>query len=114
MSAVSQNLGNRIRTLRTSLGMSQEELAFKASISAAHLGQIERALKVPTVDTLDKIANALDISMHELFLFDSPVTKSDTTTMNKIIAQISPMSEQEQAELLKIIKNIKSLIDLKQ
>ena len=42
---ISALLGEEIRKRRTALGMSQEELGYKSGISAAHLGQIERALK---------------------------------------------------------------------
>jgi len=52
MSDIAMQLGQRIRDLRTERHMSQEELSFKAGISPAHLGQIERALKNPTIDTV--------------------------------------------------------------
>ena len=42
MSDIAKQLGQRIRELRTQRHMSQEELSFKAGISPAHLGQIER------------------------------------------------------------------------
>lgn len=109
MSKVAQNLGSRIRTYRLKKGISQEELAFKSSLSTTYLGQIERAEKSPTVETLDKVANALDISIYDLFLFDEKIEDdNNNTTLNKITAQLSSMSQDEQSELLKIIKNIKA------
>ena len=66
MRDIATALGLRIRELRNERHMSQEELAFKAGISAAHLGQIERALKNPTVDTVDKIAGALGVPITAL------------------------------------------------
>ncbi len=48
--------------------MSQEELAYKAGLRPAHLGQIERAVKKPTVDTIGKLAEALNVEASELFL----------------------------------------------
>lgn len=109
MSIVSENLGRRIRALRKQNGISQEELAFKASISTTYLGQVERAEKSPTVEVLDKIAKALEISIYDLFLFDAEIKVDNTnTTLNKINAQLSSLSEAEQCELLKLIKNIKA------
>ena len=102
-------MGHRIRTFRKENGISQEELAFKASISTTYLGQIERAEKSPTVETPDKLANALDISIYDLFLFDEKIkASSNNATLNKINTQLSSLSEEEQAELLKLIKNIKA------
>ena len=42
MKNVAKLFGQRVRVLRNSVGFSQEELAFKASVSTNHLGQIER------------------------------------------------------------------------
>lgn len=61
MTDAARKLGMRIRQLRNEKNMSQEELSFKAGISSAHLGQIERATKNPTIDTISKIASALNI-----------------------------------------------------
>ncbi len=109
MSKVAENLGHRIRAFRKENGISQEELAFKSSISTTYLGQIERAEKSPTVEVLDKLANALDISIYDLFLFDEKIKPNNTnTTLNKINAQLSSLSEEEQSELLKLIRNIKA------
>jgi transcriptional regulator with XRE-family HTH domain len=106
---VSESLGSRIRAFRKACGISQEELAFKASVSTTYLGQLERAEKSPTVEILDKIATALDISIYDLFLFDEKVKENgSSTTLNKINAQLATLSEDEQAELLKLIKNIKA------
>ncbi|KAB4867635.1 helix-turn-helix transcriptional regulator, partial [Bacteroides thetaiotaomicron] len=56
MSDIAIQLGQRLRALRRERGISQEELSFKAGISAAHLGQIERAVKKPTVEPIGKLA----------------------------------------------------------
>ena len=72
MREIATALGLRIRELRNERHMSQEELAFKAGISAAHLGQIERALKNPTVDTVAKIAAAMGVPITTLFTEEQP------------------------------------------
>lgn len=104
MSDTTKELGLRIRQLRTEKHMSQEELSFKAGISPAHLGQIERALKNPTIDTIAKIAAALDIPMETLFTLDSVSAPSQSATMGKINAQLLSMSEEEQKDILRIIR----------
>ena len=59
-------VGNRIRYFRRLQSISQEELALRANLNPAYLGQVERGLKCPTVDTLYKIAKAMNISPAEL------------------------------------------------
>lgn len=60
-------VGERIRYYRMLKGMSQEALALEANINSAFVGHLERGLKSPTVTTLEKITDALGISMEELF-----------------------------------------------
>lgn len=60
------NLGNNIRKLRLSKKISQEELAFKINSARNFVGCIERAEKAPTIITLAKIANAMNITLSEL------------------------------------------------
>lgn len=108
MDNLSVKFGRRLRTLRTEKKMSQEELSFKAGISPAHLGQIERAEKKPTLETIGKLAEALEISLPELFSFDvDPSTqKAETgsTVVSKINAQLKDMTEEEQRDVLRIIR----------
>lgn len=104
MSDIAKQLGQRIRELRTQRHMSQEELSFKAGISPAHLGQIERALKNPTIDTIAKISVALDIPIADLFTMDAVATTPHNATLGKIDAQLLSMSEEEQMDILRIIR----------
>jgi transcriptional regulator with XRE-family HTH domain len=68
--AITLATAQQIRHFRQSKGMSQEALALKAELNPAYLGQLERGLKCPTIDTLYRIAQALDLSLSELFSFD--------------------------------------------
>ena len=86
MRDIATALGLRIRELRNERHMSQEELAFKAGISAAHLGQIERALKNPTVDTVAKIAAAMDVSITTLFTDEQAKPDAGSPVISKINA----------------------------
>lgn len=104
MSSIAKDLGLRIRQLRNEKHMSQEELAFKAGISPAHLGQIERAVKNPTIDTIGKISSALDIPVTELFSTDRIAPAPHSLTIGKINAQLIDMSEDEQKDILRIVR----------
>lgn len=104
MSNVTKDLGLRIRQLRNEKHMSQEELAFKAGISPAHLGQIERAVKNPTIDTIGKISSALDVPVIELFSAHRIAPGPQNLTVGKINAQLIDMSEDEQKDILRIIR----------
>ncbi|MBX6362192.1 MAG: helix-turn-helix transcriptional regulator [Acidobacterium ailaaui] len=63
----SNELGKKIKKLRTGLGLSQDELARKADVPYTTLTKIETGvIKKPSVYVVAKIAKALNISIEEL------------------------------------------------
>ena len=67
MSDITKVLGQRIRSYRTSMGLSQEKLAELAGCHPTYIGQIERGEKNATVESIEKIASALNVSLSTLF-----------------------------------------------
>ena len=61
-----QALGRTIRKLRKARGLTQEVLSGLATIPRSHLSMIECATMQPTLDTLYKIALALDMPLSEI------------------------------------------------
>ncbi|MBR2520981.1 MAG: helix-turn-helix transcriptional regulator [Oscillospiraceae bacterium] len=59
-------VGQVIRRFRKSKGLSQEVLSGLANLDRTHYSKIERGLRSPTVDTVLKIAHALEIPPHEI------------------------------------------------
>ncbi len=59
-------IGTVIQRFRNEKGMSQEILSGLAGLDRTHYSKIERGLRSPTIDTLFKIAQALDVPPHEL------------------------------------------------
>lgn len=59
--------GEGVRQLRKDKGFSQEELAFRADLHRTYIGMIERAEKNITLINIEKIANALEVSIKDLF-----------------------------------------------
>ena len=67
MSEIAKHIGNRIRNYRMQLGYSQERLAEISGCHPTDIGQVERGEKNPTLESIEKIASALRISMSKLF-----------------------------------------------
>ena len=59
--------GKRVREERTKNNLSQEELASKAGVHRTYIGMIERAEKNITLENIEKIANALNLKLEDLF-----------------------------------------------
>lgn len=105
MSKIAELVGGKIREYRTSKGLSQEELAHRAGLHTAHLGQIERGEKSPTIDSIDKIVTALGITFEELFSFgQSPAADKRESIKEKVVSCLNTLSDSEQKDMYKTIK----------
>lgn len=60
-------LGMAIKTQRTSLGISQEELAYRAGLHRTYVSDLERGVRNPSVDSIGKLARALEVSVSDFF-----------------------------------------------
>lgn len=59
-------IGEILRDLREKSGFTQEVLSGLAGLDRTHYSKLERGLRSPTIDTLFKLAHALDIPPHEI------------------------------------------------
>ena len=64
---VYKKLGENIKKIRKQKGLTQEELAGISGIGLNFMGKIEIAFSKPSLDTIIKISNALDVSLKTLF-----------------------------------------------
>jgi transcriptional regulator with XRE-family HTH domain len=55
--------GDELRKLRERAGLTQEQLSFMAGRSRPYFSQLESDLKSPTVETLFRICDALNVSV---------------------------------------------------
>jgi transcriptional regulator with XRE-family HTH domain len=61
-----QILGRNIRRFRKQQNLSQEELAYRASVDRTYVSALERGVYSASVDVLDRVARALGVSAWEL------------------------------------------------
>lgn len=106
MSDISKLIGEKIRTTRKFRGLSQEGLAEKAGLNVSFIGQIERGSKKPTIETLDKIVSALDITFAELFSIENRTQTKDSTVIERILFELRDLSVEEQEDLYILLKQI--------
>ena len=60
-------LGQAIRDLRSERGWSQEELSLRSGVHRNYIGGLERAERRPSVETVGKLAAALEVKTSEVF-----------------------------------------------
>lgn len=66
---ITHDVGIRVRDLRTRMGLSQEKFALKAGIDRTYLAGIESGKRNATISSIEKIVNALEISMKDFWDF---------------------------------------------
>lgn len=66
---IEKKFGERVKELRQARKLSQEELAFKTGVHRTYLGGIERGERNPSLRNIAAIAEALGVTLAELFSF---------------------------------------------
>lgn len=92
MTELNKHLGKRIRELRNMLSFTQEELAEKARISVSFLSMIERAQRMPHVETLATISEVLGVPLCELFAGVNDPTKDHSKALLPLIGLLEELS----------------------
>ena len=65
---VRADLARNVKAIRQSKGLAQERLALEAGIDRTMLSKIEREVTNPSLETLLKLANYLNVSISELLV----------------------------------------------
>ena len=102
-----QKLGLRIRQARQDRNLTQQKLAELAELSPNYVGKIERSASVISIETLVKLANALQMSV-EYFLQDSLKELTPDSQEKEITATLKGMTQKEKAFALESMKLCKS------
>ena len=68
-SSLRSSFGRRVRYLRRLRVLTQEQLAETIGVSVNFLSSIERGINAPSFENLERLANALEVEVHELFIF---------------------------------------------
>ena len=104
MSDIAKIIGQRIRNYRTQKGLSQEKLAEFAGCHPTYIGQLERGEKNATLESVEKIASAMDISLSELF--DKLGKSGSNNIAAKCYDLVASKNEAEQKQLYKMLQEM--------
>lgn len=103
-SEISKITGKRIRSYRIQKGLSQEKLAELAGCHPTYIGQLERGEKNATLESIEKIASALDVPLAKLF--DKYENERDCDIPSKCYDFLLSKNEEEQKILYQLILDI--------
>ena len=61
------DIGNRLRTLREEKKISQGEIEKRTGLLRCYISRVENGHTVPAIETLEKLARALEVPLYQLF-----------------------------------------------
>jgi transcriptional regulator with XRE-family HTH domain len=105
-------IGTTIRAYRLQKGLSQGDIEKKTGLLRCYLSRVENGHTVPSLDTLSKIAQALDLPIAQFFADDSLGRQFNTQKLSdeelKFLTQIrrysSNLNESDRKLLLAMVK----------
>src|SRR5260370_26636009 len=93
-------IGNKLKELRETKKLSQGDIEKRTGLLRCYISRVENGHTVPNVDTLEKMARALEVPMYRLFTDDAhvkkpniPISKIETTHNKKQDAQLRPFAK---------------------
>ncbi|HAX61720.1 MAG TPA: hypothetical protein DCX95_04055 [Elusimicrobia bacterium] len=110
-----KRIGRQIKEARMRQKMTQEELAEETEISTSFLGMIERGQRIPSLMTISKICNSLNISVDELLGLKPEILKERKTKysagnkdvmLEKVIRLLKNKKDDDKELALKILKKL--------
>jgi transcriptional regulator with XRE-family HTH domain len=60
-------IGDRLRTLREEKNLSQGDIEKRTGLLRCYISRVENGHTVPSVETLEKLAQAMEVPMYQLF-----------------------------------------------
>jgi transcriptional regulator with XRE-family HTH domain len=105
-----RDLGTFIREQRRGAQMSLRHLATQAGVSNPYLSQIERGLRKPSADILQRVASALRISAETLYVKAGILEERDDDLASSILAD-PHLTEPQKRALLEIYRSFRQGTD---
>ena len=104
-----ENIGQRIRQLRESRGMTQSQLQARSRVSRSYLSRIESGQMTPSLGTLEKISEALGVGLNRFFI---PESNGEVLMEDPFIQGLRPFLRQlDWDQWQSILKRLQAISD---
>lgn len=116
-------IGKRIQEIRTRRGMTQEALAERINISKSSISEWEACKRVPRMETLRKIADALGVDVWEIIgfndvdygepMFASPTEEAPDPNERELVTIYRDLNDIGQTALIGTARGLAANPDMK-
>ena len=91
-----QMIGARVKEIRNKKGLTQEQLSERMEINPKYLSSIERGNENPTLNTLIKLSESLEVDLNQIFSF---IQIEDPGERKSMITTLLDQADNEQLKL---------------
>src|SRR5690242_16489024 len=95
--------GAHVRSLRTARRITQDILAERSGLSVDSIRRIERGALSPTLDTIEKVANGLELTLSTLFRGFEDGASDSLEELGDLLSRKRP---NEVRQALKVIRSL--------
>ena len=106
-------IGERLRGLREEKHLSQGDIEKRTGLLRCYISRVENGHTVPTVETLEKMARALEVPMYKLFYDGEAPPKLDNLAKRKTADDIVWGSSGKEARFLTMFRKLLGRIEEK-
>jgi transcriptional regulator with XRE-family HTH domain len=99
-------IGGRLKALREQKKMSQGDIEKRTGLLRCYISRIENDHTVPSVDTLEKLARALEVPMYRLFTHKAHVKKPNLPTVSIPSRMVDSKQEREHRAFAKLFSRM--------
>ena len=111
---LAREVGAKIKYLRQKRGLSQEALALSCDMNPAFLGHVERGMRSPTLNTLQRICDGLGITLTELLLTEPDATAASTgcaAAIQQVTDRMRQLTPAQAAHIANMVEQAVQLLD---
>ena len=101
-------IGDRLRVLRDKKNLSQGEIEKRSGMLRCYISRVENGHTVPSIETIEKFARALEVPLYELFYDGEKPPVLLNIRQRKTAADISWGSGSKEARLLEKFRKLLS------
>ncbi|HEX2328747.1 MAG TPA: helix-turn-helix transcriptional regulator [Candidatus Angelobacter sp.] len=111
------NIGETIRNYRLQKGMSQGDIEKRTGLLRCYLSRVENGHTIPSLDTLAKIATAMDVPLGQFFAEGHsngnsktlpPLTEEEVRFLSQIRRYSSNLNDSDRKLVLAMVKKMAS------
>ena len=106
-------VASAIRTLRQRHGMSQRQLALRMGVPRTYVSKIENQKAIPTLSSLERLADALEVSVYNLLLMCGPSREDEIRELlaDTFLAELAEFTSQLNAmQLSSVVTQVRDMV----